>query len=238
MSADRLNPLLVQLTRVLASTPAQQPMAMRLCRAFSHVLGTEGGSVAVGVEAQERAVLCATDENAGRVEDLQEVLAEGPCLDVARSGTATSGNSFEHQRTRWPLFFDLLERDGEPLCLHVFPLKPQQSVLGTVCVYRTDSEPLAQPVEDAQLLANAVGVALLGDVNMGEVSEERWVSRDRIDQATGMVIAQLRLSARDARAVLRAHAFAHATTLGEVSGWVLDRRLNFKNADSEDGSGS
>jgi hypothetical protein len=68
------------------------------------------------------------------------------------------------------------------------------------------------------------------------MSPERWAVRDQVDQATGMVVAQLRVSPADALAVLRAHAFAHSTTLAEVSGWVLDRTLDFSNTESGDGT--
>ena len=192
--------------------------------------------MAVGLDPQERVVLCATDANAARVEDMQDVLGEGPCLDVARSGTAVTGFSLAEQRYRWPLYFDLLDEAGPPLSLQIFPLMPQAVVLGTLCVYRTDPGDLAKPPEDAQLLANAIGVALLGDATMSAVSDDRWTSRDQIDHATGMVIAQLRLPPADALAVLRAHAFAHSTTLGVVSGWVLDRTLDFNDDDSKDGN--
>jgi len=51
-----------------------------------------------------------------------------------------------------------------------------------------------------------------------------------------MVVAQLRVGPEDAAAVLRAHAFAHATTLETVSLWVLDRTLDFSDPDSSDGT--
>ena len=43
-----------------------------------------------------------------------------------------------------------------------------------------------------------------------------------------MVMAQLSISATDALALLRAHAFALDTTLLDVAHQVLDRRLVFR----------
>lgn len=51
--------------------------------------------------------------------------------------------------------------------------------------------------------------------------------QDKIAAATGMVIAQLRISREDALAVLRAHAFAHHTTPVRVSVEVVARAIDF-----------
>jgi hypothetical protein len=109
-------------------------------------------------------------------------------------------------------------------------------VLGVVSVYQVDERGLAVSPDEAQFLANALGVALLGHLDSDTASEERWAVRDRFDQATGMVVAQLRVRPEDAAAVLRAHAFAHATTLETVSLWVLTRTLDFSDRDGSDGT--
>jgi AmiR/NasT family two-component response regulator len=55
-----------------------------------------------------------------------------------------------------------------------------------------------------------------------------WASRSQIHQATGMVVAQLRLSPEDALALLRAHAYAQDSTLAEIAASVVQkRRLDF-----------
>lgn len=43
-----------------------------------------------------------------------------------------------------------------------------------------------------------------------------------------MVVAQLDLRPGDALAVLRAHAYAHNTTLADTARDVIDRRLTFQ----------
>jgi AmiR/NasT family two-component response regulator len=48
-----------------------------------------------------------------------------------------------------------------------------------------------------------------------------------IHQATGMVVAQLNLSATDAFARLRAYAFTEHQLLGDVARDVVARRLRF-----------
>ena len=230
------HPLLAQLTRVLARTGAGAPIALRLCSAFTEILAADGAVITVGLASPDRIVLCATDDPASRVEDAQEVLREGPSLDAYRTGVAVTGLSLAEQRIRWPMLAEMLETRGPQLSLHAFPVRPEASVLGVVCVYQTVERALAVSSEEAQFLANALGVALLGDLDARSLSDERWAARDRVDQATGMVVAQLRVRPEDAAAVLRAHAFAHATTLEAVSAWVLDRTLDFSDTESSDGT--
>ena len=49
-----------------------------------------------------------------------------------------------------------------------------------------------------------------------------------------MVIAQLGVEADDALALLRAHAFANASSLLEVAADVVERRLNFTHSRDRD----
>jgi hypothetical protein len=232
------NPLLAELTRVLGRTAADSPIALRLCLAFNEIVAADGGSITLGFSAPERVTLCTTDDPAARVEDAQDVLREGPSLDAVRTGVAVSGLSLAEQRVRWPMLSDLLDARGDALSLHAFPVRPDTAVLGVVCVYQTGERQLGVSRADAQFLANALGVALLGHLDSESVSNERWAVRDRVDQATGMVVAQLRVTPADAAAVLRAHAFAHATTVAAVSKWVLDRELDFSDTESGDGTQS
>jgi len=57
--------------------------------------------------------------------------------------------------------------------------------------------------------------------------DRSWGNRAEIHQATGMVVAQLGISAADALARVRAHAFAEQRRLGEVARDVVARRLRF-----------
>jgi hypothetical protein len=91
------------------------------------------------------------------------------------------------------------------------------------------------PLDGAQFLADAVGAALLSEPPDGTQSAEDgpWSARSEIHQATGMVVAQLALLPEDALAILRAHAFAHDTSLAEIAHLVVTRRLDFGKESSE-----
>jgi ANTAR domain len=227
--------LLAQLTRQLANTSSSAPLPMRLCRAFSATLATRGGSITMGFNAAERMTLCTTDPRAELVESAQDVSREGPSFDAFRTGVAVGGLSQAEQGQRWPMLTEMLRASSSEVALHAFPLRPEDAVVGVVLVHQHLGDQIAVDEEQAQFLANAVGVAILGDLGTHSVTEESWSLRDRVDQATGMVIAQLRINASDALAVLRAHAFAHGSTLAEVSALVLARELDFSDTDGRAG---
>jgi hypothetical protein len=94
-------------------------------------------------------------------------------------------------------------------------------VVGVLSLYVT-TDHLARELEDAQFLADAVGMALLGQIDSLD-----WSTRSQIHQATGMVTAQLGIPPSDALAILRAHAFATSATLRSVAHDVIARRIVF-----------
>jgi hypothetical protein len=219
--------LLVRLARSLAQVRSEAPLPLRLCAAYSRLVGAEGGSISMDFATADRVVLCATDERCTRIEDAQDVLREGPSLDAYRTGRPVTGLSAREQEQRWPLLEEMVRTRFPGIAMHAFPITPDSRVVGAVLVYRTEGRMLTMATDEAQFLANAVGIALLGELDSRTLSDETWSARDRVDQATGMVSAQLHVAPADARAVLRAHAYAHDTSLGEVSSWVLARKLTF-----------
>lgn len=184
---------MTRLSRVLARTPPQSPLSLRLCQAFSEILGSEGGAITVGFSPPERVTLCTTDDASARVEDAQDVSREGPSLDAHRTGLPVTLLSRAEQQLRWPMLTQMLDQDLVHWVLHAFPMRPESTVLGVVSVYQTHDRGPAVSTEEAQFLANTIGVALLGNLDPASVSDERWAVRDKIDQATGMVIARLRI---------------------------------------------
>ncbi len=225
--------LLLQLTRSLRRVPAIGPLPLRLCHAFVDTVQADGGAISLGLTAADRTLLCATDDLAARVEEAQVVLSQGPTLDAARFGQPVLLRSVAEQRERWPALVGSLPALAEQRLVHAFPMTPQVALLGVLTVHESVPRRGAWPVPEVTALADAVGAAVLASLPH-EPDDLLWGERDRVSAATGMVIAQLRLSPPDALAVLRAHAFATESTLAEVSAQVLDRRVDF----GRDGSGA
>src|SRR4051794_12782075 len=83
--------LLRRLARALAQGTSAAALPLRLCTAYSHLVGAQGGSIALDFATTDRVVLCATDDRSARIEDAQDVLREGPSLDAYQTGTAVTG---------------------------------------------------------------------------------------------------------------------------------------------------
>ena len=130
---------------------------------------------------------------------------------------------------------EFVDANFSQTALHAFPIMPEGRVVGVLLVYRMEVRQLPLRIDQAQFLANAIGIALLGELGSDSLTAASWSARDRVDQATGMVCAQLHVSPVDARAVLRAHAYAHDASLPVVSSWILARELTFADPDSSDG---
>lgn len=226
--------LLSHLTRAAGST-ATGPLALRLCRALGEILAMDGSSLAVGYESGARTVLAATDQHAEQIEDLQDVLREGPGLDAHRLGRPVSASAAEIA-PRWPTLGQALAEARRLSCLLAVPVRPDGEVLGAITMRGNLRTLRAVDLAQAQFLADAIGVAVLGGIERAEPPETLWSARDKVNQATGMVIAQLQVSPADALAVLRAHAFAHDTSLQAIAHSVLSRELVFHSPD-EPGKG-
>jgi GAF domain-containing protein len=223
--------LLARLTQRLVGTRPGAPLADRLLVALADILHLEGGALTIGYTGPDRTVLCATDPLAERIEELQDVLREGPGLDAFRTGQVIVVDNPDHE-DRWPMLLQHLHEAVRPVPrLLAVPMTSAQDVMGVALLHAAAGAPVEVDEADARFLVNAVGVAVLGGFERLESSDLAWSARDLVNQATGMVVAQLALSPSDALALLRAHAYAHDTTVAEVARSVVDRSTDFRNAD-------
>ena len=229
--------LLIRFARAIATTPSTRALSERLCLASRNLAGADAAALTVAYAETNRVTLFATDEMSARLEDLQEVMGEGPGysaashrrVEVCRLGTLAAD--------RWPLFSSAALALAGPATLHAVPMQPGNRLFGVMTLYQ-----LANPDTDLELdiptlerLAAATGAALMRDpeaVDQG-LLDGPWQSRARVHQATGMVVAQLGLNADDALAVLKAHAYAGETTLVEIAERVVDRTIHFYNSPND-----
>ena len=230
--ADVLAKLALRISR-----DASLPLALRLCQACVDILHADGGSLSLASTDAERMTLCATDDVAARLEDLQEVLGEGPGTAAFRSGrqvVARIPPAREPGDGRWPMFTDAVRQTLGGLTVYAVAIRPGTTTLGVLMLHRAEGGVLNDRPDQAQFLADAVGAALLREPEAQSMEGAAWTDRARIHQATGMVIAQLGVEADDALALLRAHAFANASSLLEVAADVVERRLNFTHSRDRD----
>ena len=223
--------VLARLASSLASGPLDQPFPVRLCRACVEILGADGGAITLSSTRPERLTVSTSNGTSARLEDLQDVLGEGPGQDAYRVGHAVVTHVNGEQGGPFPMFAELAGRIAGPLTVWAIPMHPGGATIGVVTLYRAQGD-LDESLDDAQFLVDAVGAALLDDHDThGVLAFAAWSDRARVHQATGMVVAQLTVTPEDALAILRAHAYADAATLDEIATQVVERRLSFTGTD-------
>ncbi len=228
-----------RLTRVLADGDGDgsDPVAHRLCATVVDLVGADDSAVILAGAGPDRAILCATSEAARRFEEAQDLAGEGPSLEALSTGRVVGFATADECRARWPRFAaaaGAARWEG----LDAWPMQPGHALVGVLTVHRRAAGPLATAASDLEFLANAVGAVIVGGEALGDGPALRWSERDRIAQATGMVIAQLDLGPGDALAVIRAHAFAEDATVTEISRRVVARELRFGHGADRDGGGA
>jgi len=230
-----------RLARAIAATPVEAPLSLRMCQACVDILRVDGGSLTLAYADPQRVTLCATDEEAAQLEDLQEVFGEGPGYTAYLERTIQTLVVDGAVDSRWPLLSDAVKQAMTSCTVYAIPMKPGPQTMGVATFYQQQPGPLAVDGPTLQLLVNAVAVALVKDPDILDddryAKADSWNSRARIHQATGMVMAQLRLTPNDAMALIRAHAYAHRQTLTAISDEIIARSLDFRTTDSDPGNG-
>jgi hypothetical protein len=228
--------VLARLAASIAGGDRAAPLALRLCRACVDILGAQGGAITLAPADQERWTVCASDDVAARLEDLEEVFQLGPGQDAARTGIATALRLGDDAHDGMGEFVHQARRVAGASTIYAVPMLPVPHMIGVVTVYQADDVALRLDGEDRQFLADAVGAALLRDTEtFGGGDSGLWEDRAKVHQATGMVVAQLGISPEDALALLRAHAFADESNLDDLAALVVARRFDFSRSDDSPG---
>ena len=225
--------LLSELAAMLATLPSDRHHTWRLGEAMRQMLHANGVAITVEYLSDSRITLSASDEVAEALESMQEVTGEGPGFDAARNDEIIVADLDGDSDQRWPMLTNAVEERYGPMRVYAIPLHADGALGGVATLHTGHHQSLSEPPERVAFLANAVGAALLvdaadhpeGHVQVGE----GWISRSVVHQATGMVMAQVRVTPEDALALLRGHAYAVATDINDVAARVVDRTINFSN---------
>ncbi|GAB3606596.1 GAF domain-containing protein [Conyzicola nivalis] len=207
-----------------------------LCAPFVSVLPVAGASLSVLAGSLGQSTVCASDDIAARLDELQFDLGEGPCWDALSTRLPVLSPDFPASgRHTWPLFANALHEDalGSGVrAVYAFPLALGSLDIGAVDLYSSSNAPLDEDeVSDATKLASLAAWQLLrrilADQPTGDLEPQGTDNRREVHQATGMVLAQLGISAADAALLLRAHAFSSGRTVAEIANDIIERRLDF-----------
>lgn len=209
------------------------PRRTNLSEPFLTVLPVTGAAVSVLVGSGQ-ATISTTDAVATRLDEIQFDLGEGPCWDAMSSRRPVLSPDFTAgHNAPWPLFRDQVQSDPiaqDVRALFAFPLFVGSLNIGAVDLYADEPRELEEVEVSrvsklAELASWQVLRRIIGDDGISE--DPSPLSRREVHQATGMVLAQLDITAEQAVVLLRAHAFATGRTVREIALDVVERRLDF-----------
>ena len=229
--------LVVRFVRTLAALDSDCSRSWRLCEAMRQIAGASGIVATIGYLSDVRTTLCATDNVALAVDSLQELVGEGPGFDAAATDEMVTCYLGDVHKSRWSQLSRAMWAELSDVTVFAIPVRARALLTGVVTLYTRQQRPLHVSVDDAALLGRAIGAALLADGREQHDSAEGlrapWTSRVVVYQATGMVMAQLDVSADDALSLLRSRAFAAESDLAAVASQVVERDLTFTNAPAD-----
>lgn len=207
--------------------------ATSLCRPFLRVLPITGAAIATLGVPFGTETICASDKQAARIDELQFDLGEGPCWDaLATRRPVLIPDLHGTVASSWPVFLQAMG-DAPVGALYTFPLVLGSLNIGAVDLYAKRPGTLSEvQVTDAVALAGLVALQVLRrtlsaqPLKLDEEADDGY-SRRVVHQATGMILAQLGLSAADALLVIHGYAFSHGRSVREVAADIVARRVDF-----------
>lgn len=207
----------------------------RMCVACVDLLGVTGAGVSLMTGGSSGATIGVSGELAARVEEWQFSLGEGPCREALANdrpimvADLADGNGHAAQ---WPVFGETVQEVGIR-AIFAFPFRLGGRPIGVLDLFRDRAGLLSrEQMRVASALADLAGTLLdLDPAAIDQNTVEEPAYRFEVHQATGMVAAQLSVSAQEALARLRARAFAQERTVSELAADVVNRRIRFAEED-------
>lgn len=214
--------------------------ADRLCEACVALFGVDAAAISVIFDGANNGTLGASGPAARVYDELQFTLGEGPCLDsVAHGSPVLVGDLADPTDVRWPAYGPaMLAREIRGV--YALPVVVAGMNVGALDLYRArpgllGTEQLAGALAAAELaempmldLMGADFQAAVADPDSDAWAELTQLSRAEVSQATGMLMAQLEITAAEALVRLRAHAYATGRNATEVADDILERRLRLE----------
>ncbi|WP_017589772.1 GAF and ANTAR domain-containing protein [Nocardiopsis ganjiahuensis] len=198
-------------------------------RACTRLLPIDGASISLVGGARAREALYAGDEVSDRIQRLQVSLGEGPSYEAYRTRRPVLVPDLAADPgARWPVF--ATEVAACPVgAVFAFPLQRGAIAIGALDLYRRDPGWLSSEEVTVALRVVDIATLALPALRMDSLDGE-WVvglppERAQVHQATGMLISGLGVSAEQALARLRAHAFSVGRMVDEIADDLVSGRI-------------
>lgn len=214
--------------------------ADRLCEACVGLLGIDAAAVSLVFDGANIGTLGASDAAARMYDEEQFTHGEGPCLDaVTHRAPVIVVDLADPSENRWPAYGPaMLARRIRGV--YAIPILVAGEYVGALDLFQTRPTSL-----EAEQIAGVTVAAELAQMPMLDLLEQNlhdaaaipgstaWnemntLTRAEVSQATGMLMAQLKIGAPAALVRLRAHAYATDRTATEVARDIIERRLRLE----------
>ena len=214
--------------------------ADRLCQACVGLLDVDAAAVSLVFDGANVGTFGVSGPEARMYDELQFTMGEGPCIDsVAARAPVLVADLADPQEQRWPGY-------GPAMLAHqirgvyAIPVVVAGEYVGALDLFRTNPDGAGAAQMDGMVIAAQLAQlplldflsedvqAAITDPDSDAWTELNTLSRTEVSQATGVLMAQLDLTATAALARLRAHAYATGMTATDVARDILDRRLRLE----------
>jgi hypothetical protein len=191
------------------------------------LLPVSGAAVSTLGDALGSQTVSASDDLAARLDEMQFDLGEGPCWEAVRSRRPALYSDLEQGVVGWA-DFAASAADAGVRSMFAFPLFVGPHPIGAVDLYSTSLTTLDDAAQErAVALGEVVSDRVLRTLIAPDQESTGIYSRRVIHQATGIVLAQLGVTADDAHLILRGHAFAAGRPMREIADDILSGSLRF-----------
>jgi len=195
----------------------------RVCRQGVTTLPATGAGLSVMGKDKQFSMLTATDPTSERLEELQFVLGEGPCVEAGLTRRPVLVPDLDADGvSRWPAYASAVLQAGIG-AVFAFPLQVGATQLGVMDFFRSSRGPLSSSeLTCAYALADeAVGILL------GGAADTSLTGPAELFQAQGMVMVQIAGTLTEAMSRIRAYAYAENRRLIDVVNDIVERKLKF-----------
>jgi GAF domain-containing protein len=203
-----------------------------LTQEMTEVLDLTGAGVTLVHDGKQRFVTAAIDAIAS-LERVQENHQSGPCIDAVGSAQAVTVSDLDSGEVshRWPDYTEAAKMAGIRAVAGV-PMLAEESAVGAVNLYSNQCRTWSrEDLRVASVFANiATGYlvhasAVQQHQRTAEQLQQALTTRLIIEQAKGVLAAQLEISVDEAFLLLRKHSRDHNTRIHDVARAVVNGDL-------------
>lgn len=214
------------------------PSPQDLCAGFVRMIPVTGASISLIDRSGRQSSLSSSDTVAARIDELQFQLGEGPQWDAVKTRSYVMIPNLDgDDMAAWPIFAQAMEY-LPARALFTLPLLMGAATVGAVTLYNDEIGQLSrQQFREAVAIAASItwravhGAIRSADLDDSVESETSPALRREVHQATGIIVAQLDISATAAFSRLQAHAFATNQNLQDLAHDVVANRVDFRTSE-------